>query len=294
MAQGGETFTLSVVSGNPLLGQVFGGGTYPAESLVEIRALPNSYARFVKWNDGNTDNPRTVIVNSDLEFIAEFVAVANYTITVESANPNMGQAYGGGTFAEGTQVQISAVAFSGYAFTGWQDGNTQNPRTITVTSNATYTANFTAGSVKTYTLTLICNTDEGSVSGGGIYVSGSTATIQAFPNNGYIFDMWSDNNIDNPRNITMTEDLTLVAFFKGTGIDENDANSYVLYPNPTTDNIRILGIEANSEIHIYNTLGELVRTVNAGPDDEISVKDLAPGLYLVRTGKTVFRFVKAQ
>ena len=39
-------------------------------------------------------------------------------------------------------------------------------------------------------------------------------------------------------------------------------------------------------------LGELVRTVNAGPDDEISISDLAEGLYMVRCGRVTLRFVK--
>ncbi len=289
ISAGGETFMLTVTSGNLLLGQVAGGGIYPAGAMVEIRAIPASYSRFVKWNDGNTDNPRTVVVNSDLEFIAEFVAITNYTITVESANPDMGQTYGGGTFAEGTVTQISAVAFDGYAFTGWQDGNTQNPRTITVTSNATYTANFTAGSVKTYTLTLICNTAEGSVSGGGIYVSGSTAIIQAFPNDGFAFDKWSDNNTDNPRTFTMTGDLTLEAFFKGNGVNESGEIGYLLYPNPAKQSIRILGIDTNSQIQIYNMLGELVRIVNAGPDEWIGISGLSKGIYFIRVGGVTMR-----
>ena len=183
----GDMFTLTVTSNFPLLGQVFGGGTYPAGSEVEISAYPNSYARFVKWSDGNTENPRTVVVNSDMEFVAEFVATQNYTITVESANPEMGQAFGGGTFQEGTEVQIAAVAFGGYMFEKWQDGNTENPRTILVSGDATYTAHFVENVVVTYTITLISNTDEGTVSGGGTYISGTQAVIQAFPNEGYEF-----------------------------------------------------------------------------------------------------------
>ena len=288
----GEMFTLKVEPNFPLLGQTFGSGTYPAGSAVEIRAYPNTYARFVKWDDGNTQNPRTVIVNSNLEFVAEFESIQSYTITVESADPERGSAYGGGVYNDGETVEISAVAFEGYTFEKWNDNNTQNPRTITVTGDATYTAYFTESSVVTHTLTLICNTSEGTVSGGGVYMHGATAMIGAFPNEQYIFEKWSDENTQNPRQIVVDRDITLVAFFKGTGVDENEASNLSVYPNPAKESIRILGIEPNSEIQIYNILGELVRTVNAGPDDEISVDDLAEGLYMVRCGNVTLRFVK--
>ena len=67
-----------------------------------------------------------------------------YTITVNSANTEMGTVSGGGSYAAGSQVSISATAKPGYRFAHWNDGNTQTPRTINVTNNATYTAYFEA------------------------------------------------------------------------------------------------------------------------------------------------------
>ena len=228
-----------------------------------------------------------------MEFIAEFGGLSFYTITVESANPERGEAFGGGSYREGTEVEIAAVAYEGYMFEKWTDGNTQNPRTITVTGDATYTARFVESSVTTYVLNVVCNTEQGTVSGGGTYVAGTTATIQAFPNPGYTFSNWSDGNTDNPRTITMNSDLTLVAFF-GTGVGENDGTTITLYPNPAKESIRILGIEANSQVEIYNSLGELVKVLSVGPDQEIGIRDLASGLYLLRCGNAALRFVKQQ
>jgi len=290
----GNMYTLTVTPNFPLLGQTFGSGTYPAGSTVEISAYPNVYARFVKWSDNNTDNPRTVTVNSNMEFVAEFVAAQRYDITVVSADETMGQAYGGGNFVEGTEIEISAVANEGYFFTGWSDGNTQNPRRVTVTGNATYTAQFAENTVVTYTLTVVSNAEQGTVSGGGVYVAGTTATVQAFPNTGFLFDKWNDENTDNPRTLTMNSDITLVAFFKGTGIGEQEGSHYVIYPNPAKSTIRIIGIETNSSVEIYNSLGELVKVVSANPDQEIGIRDLAPGLYLIRCGNATMRFVKQQ
>ena len=292
LSSGGTVYTLTV-TGNALLGQTYGSGTYPAGSSVEIAAYPAPYARFVRWSDNNTDNPRTVTVNGNATYNAEFVALQRYTIDVVSANTNQGQAYGGGTYFEGDQVEISAIPSQGYVFTNWNDGNTENPRTVTVTGNATYTANFGENAVVTHTLTVVCNTEQGTVSGGGVYLHGATAVVQAFPNQGFTFTKWSDENTQNPRTVTVNGDMTLVAFF-AMGVGENAQPNLMLYPNPAKSSIRIAGLEADSEVRIYNSTGELVMVTTVGADEEISVRDLATGLYLVRCGSATLRFVKEQ
>lgn len=65
-----------------------------------------------------------------------------YTITVNSNNAEWGTVTGGGTFAENATATLTATAKEGYKFVKWQDGNTSNPRTITVTKDETYTATF--------------------------------------------------------------------------------------------------------------------------------------------------------
>ena len=65
-----------------------------------------------------------------------------YTVNVLSISSAMGSVSGSGTYSAGQQITISATANNGYRFTQWNDGNTDNPRTITVTENATYTAMF--------------------------------------------------------------------------------------------------------------------------------------------------------
>lgn len=67
-----------------------------------------------------------------------------YTITVKVNDEAMGMATGGGTYAANTSVTLKAFENQGYRFVKWQDGNTSNPRTITVTKDETYTAVFEA------------------------------------------------------------------------------------------------------------------------------------------------------
>ena len=64
-----------------------------------------------------------------------------------------------------------------------------------------------------YTISLICNADEGSVLGAGTYTEGTEVIIDAIPNYGYDFVQWSDGNKDNPRKIIITGDTILTAIF---------------------------------------------------------------------------------
>lgn len=64
------------------------------------------------------------------------------TITVNSSNTTYGTTYGTGAYIKGTSVFITATPNECYRFIQWSDGNTDNPRTITIAGNATYTAEF--------------------------------------------------------------------------------------------------------------------------------------------------------
>lgn len=136
-------YNISVNSNNTSWGTVSGGGSYPAGATATLKATPKSGYSFERWNDGNTNATRTVTVNGNATYTATFKSnTTYYTITVVSANTNMGYVTGGGSFASGTTTTIKAIPYSGYAFERWNDGNTNATRTITVTGNTTYTAYF--------------------------------------------------------------------------------------------------------------------------------------------------------
>ena len=290
---GTPTYTITVVSSNPLLGSVTGSGEYPAGSTVEISARPSMNAVFTGWDDGNTDNPRTIMVNGNATYTANFTVAQNYTITVVSDNPLGGTVYGSGSYAVGSTVNIGAMANSGYHFTGWQDGNMDNPRAIIVTGDATYTASFAETPVQSYTITVQYDEDQGYVIGGGSYVAGSTATLAAIPNDGYYFVKWGDNTTANPKTIVVDRDIVIAAFFNGTGVDENGMESVVLYPNPANDILHIEGLEGQNEVDIYNAYGLLVKTMILDGDVEISIADLTSGIYFIQFGGShSLKFVK--
>ncbi|GEM_PF-3159576 len=102
---------------------------------VTLTANANSGYRFKQWSDGNASSTRTINPTADCTYTAEFVK--EYTITVNNGS-------GSGTYVENQKVQISASTPEGQTFVQWNDGNTNSSREITVTGDATYTAEFTS------------------------------------------------------------------------------------------------------------------------------------------------------
>ena len=207
------TFTLTVNSSNPSQGTVSGGGSYTLDEDAVIRATANSGYRFRQWNDGNTSNPRTVSVKENATYTAEFEVTPTYTISVVANPSTLATTTGSGTYNADQFIPISATANTGARFTGWSDGIEYNPRYVTVTGNATYTANFVA--IPQYTLTVLANNSSyGSVSGGGTYYEGELASISATPASGYLFRRWNDGDTENPRPVRLTGNTTYTAIFE--------------------------------------------------------------------------------
>ena len=138
----GFSFELSVSANDEAYGRVE-VETQSCEVAI-ITATPNEGYEFTAWNDGNTENPRTVSLTSDTAFMAIFTeAVSTPTITLTVNDATMGSA---SYTLDGNTAVLTATANEGYEFTGWNDGNTENPRTVTITSDTTFMAIFTLAS----------------------------------------------------------------------------------------------------------------------------------------------------
>ncbi len=187
-------------------------------------------------------------------FTTPFDGPQTYTLNVVSNNDAWGTVTGGGTYAEGATATLTATANDGYYFDRWNDGDTNATRTVTVTGDATYTANFAENGTHNtyYTVSVSANNPEwGTVTGAGEYVEGSTCTITATANSGYHFVDWNDGVTDAVRTFTVTEPMSFVAnFAANTGIDNVDSYTVSLYPNPasSTVTVRFDGVEGMVEI----------------------------------------------
>jgi uncharacterized repeat protein (TIGR02543 family) len=125
------------------------GQIYLSGTGVTLTAAPDTGWAFSSWSgdlSGST-NPEILTMDAHKEVTATFVeaAVTQYTLTVNTSgsgsvilNPS------GGTYDEGTVVDLIADPTSGWQFSGWGgdlSGST-NPTTITMDANKTVTATF--------------------------------------------------------------------------------------------------------------------------------------------------------
>tara|TARA_R110002072_G_scaffold302779_1_gene488640 strand:- start:8088 stop:12485 length:4398 start_codon:yes stop_codon:yes gene_type:complete len=92
-----------------------------------------------------------------------------------------------------------------------------------------------------------------------------------------------------------TSACTLVDF---TGIEENDINQVVIYPNPATTNITIEWIGEIDYIEVTDTKGKVLNRIEKfdGQSYQLSVTNFAKGVYFIHIGnefgRTVYDIVK--
>ena len=178
-----------------------------AAENITFEAISKYGYHFVKWNDSVTDNPRTIWLSQDTTFIAEF-AKNKYTISTQSANQTWGTTAGDTTALYMDQVEISSISNYGYHFVRWDDNNTSNPRTVSVTEDKTFTATFAKN---VYSITK--NAEHGTISGNSSVEYLDFVTLTVTPDYGYHFTQWSDGLKDNPRIFQITKDTAFTAEF---------------------------------------------------------------------------------
>ncbi len=132
-----------------------------------------------------------------------------YTITVNSNNEAWGTATGSGTYASGATATLAAIPATDCSFVKWNDDVTDNPRTVTVTKDITYTAYFAEKSGGTFTFS-------GKVQKGP-FVTGATITVnelnESLGQTGKAFttSITSDDGSFSLNNIEMESNLALLS-----------------------------------------------------------------------------------
>ena len=188
---------------------------------------------------------------------------------------------------ETSEAVIAATPNADYIFTQWSDGNTDNPRTVTVTSDTLFTALF-APAVCQVNL----NTNDpfmGNVTGGGEYAYGTSATIEAVPAEGYRFVQWSDGNTDNPRTVVVTDNLTLTAEFEPKEVTGLDDVTRQLTVTTEQHNILIYGA-SDSVLSVYTVQGTCLYRGTAEAEPTV-IPVPSAGMYVVMIGEEMVKVV---
>ena len=185
-------------------GTVSGGGTFVSGSTNTVTATANPGYQFVNWTETNgsatsTSASYSFMLTNNQILVANFTATSNScSITVIPSPGGCGTVNGGGTFASGSSVTVTATANPGCQFVNWTEANgsaasTSASYSFMLTSNQILVANFTAIPVD-YIAVIASPSAGGTVNGGGTFAAASTNTVTATANPGYQFVNWTETN----------------------------------------------------------------------------------------------------
>lgn len=136
-------YNVMVMSSNTDVGSVSGGGTFEYLDTAVFTATAIAPYHFVRWSDGNTQNPRTVIVTGNMLRTAIF-GIDTLTVSLQVDSLTHGTCTGFGNYPYGSAASVVAIPYSGYQFSHWSDGTTDNPYTFAVVNDVQLTAYFYA------------------------------------------------------------------------------------------------------------------------------------------------------
>ena len=208
-----------------------GNGGTPSKSSSSFHynnalgTLPTATRTGYTFKGWSTSKTGTVNVNTTTKVTANVTYYAVWTINSYTwtfdANGGTGDTTKtlnyNATLSTLPTASRASTAANNYTFAGWFDtnastGGTQLTTSTKCTGNKTWYARWTV-STRQYKLTVTAGTG-GTVSGGGTYNYGATATLKATPSAGYHFVKWSDGNTNASRTVTVTGNATYTATFE--------------------------------------------------------------------------------
>ena len=134
-----------------------------------------------------------------------------------------------------------------------------------------------------YTLTVNTNSRRwGTATGGGMYRYGEPALLTATPKEGCHFEMWSDQNTQNPRTYYVKGDQIITAIFAEgeVGIDEAEVQNIKVY----NEGLRLMVRGAEGQrVSVYDALGRCV--YHSDSYNEMAVTLPSTGVFVVRVNE---------
>ena len=192
----GTQYAITAIANPNGGGNITGAGNYYENQTCMLTATPNIGYVFANWTQGGnvvtTDPTYSFTVDGDATYTANFTALTNHeivctpnslgTIIVDKA-----------TAYQGEIVTIGTQPANGYSFSSWEVADV-NGQAVTVIDNqfvmpdsdVTVSATFVQG----YSVSL-AEVMYGSINANQIVASqGTSVTLTAIPDNGYVFDSW--------------------------------------------------------------------------------------------------------
>lgn len=129
----------------------------------------------------------------DLAFTLISPDAPTFTINASVSPASAGTVFGAGAYPEGSTATLTAYSNQGWGFQEWTESSvvvsTSAQYSFPVTADRTLLANF----VPAYAITTGSSPYiGGTTAGGGVFNTGTSATVTATPNHGFVFVSWTE------------------------------------------------------------------------------------------------------
>ena len=195
-----------------------------------------------------------------------YIGIGPHTITATSADPAMGTVTGGGTYNGGATATLTATPNMGYHFVQWQDGNTQNPRTITVTGDATYTATFAADAAPATVTATISQ----------IAATSAYAEIVMGQQTSYFYLIYAPQSVFTQNGLT-TDEAIISYVNQNYGSSDRNCNNVSGYMNDLTPNTTymLVVVPYNSDNEVGMVCKKQFTTLNNNGIEDVGEEEYA-------------------
>ncbi len=216
-----QNYTITINRNNNNGGTVTGGGVYTGGGTATVTANPATGYDFLGWVEGTDTVSRETSYTFQVNRARTLTAIFRhqpFTVSVSASPVAGGSVSGSGTYAEGSNVTLIATPNAGYNVKRWMEGNTQVAGAVTsyAIQNIQGNHNVVVEFVQVYNISVTAD-GNGTVTGGGQYNSGSSATVTATPASDHAFVNWTENGqqVSTSASYTFTVSgaRTLVAHF---------------------------------------------------------------------------------
>ncbi|MBP3762576.1 MAG: fibronectin type III domain-containing protein [Bacteroidales bacterium] len=217
-----DSFNVQLVDADPDYGSVNTAvnGRYVYDTRLLLLATPNQGVQFASWSDGDTLNPRIIVVSEDITGLTAYFDSADYridTATNDNLKGHITLSPAKSFYRYGETVDVSYVNHDTnlYRFVAWEDGTTAPVRTVSMTEDRSVMAIF--DEADKYSVAVVSSDPTLGEALGSAYSvdNGTTHTVIARPAPHCHFLRWSDNgSTDTVRTITLNgADFIAVALF---------------------------------------------------------------------------------
>lgn len=184
-----------------------------------------------------------------------------------------------------TSVREDKLPYIWQGETITQSGDYRKEYTASTGCDSVHTLHFTVTALPIYTV--VVEADHGHVNGTGTYPEGTQIHLEAVPDEGFEFQMWSDTRTENPKNFTVMQDTTFRAHFfmpeveQEVTVDSIDTRSVTIsWDTVAGATLYELCIYKNGRLIVtfhVDRDNNIINTIFAGPERIIAKRDSTGG-----------------